>query len=149
MLTEKTKLYICKNKMDAHSFLIKTRCCHDANFVVTGGTVGCRYDNLRCRQWRQIWHYDIPHFQCLRFHGNCTPHAHLCSRSERLRHPSIIHWFPISSFRYALRKRDGRFHTWGDTVRYSSCVCLIQTFTSVVHGVKFCAALSADKNTWL
>ena len=22
-------------------------------FVVTGGTVGCHYDNLRCRRWRQ------------------------------------------------------------------------------------------------
>ena len=28
--------------------------CHNVNFVVTGGTGGCRYDNLRCHQWRQI-----------------------------------------------------------------------------------------------
>ena len=25
---------------------------------VTGGTVGCHNDNLRCHQWRQSWHYD-------------------------------------------------------------------------------------------
>ena len=24
--------------------------CHNANFVVTGGVGGCRYDNLRCHQ---------------------------------------------------------------------------------------------------
>ena len=29
---------------------LKTVNCHDANFVITGGTVGCRYDNLRCHQ---------------------------------------------------------------------------------------------------
>ena len=26
---------------------------HDANFVVIGGTGGCRYDNLQYRQWRR------------------------------------------------------------------------------------------------
>ena len=34
------------------------RSCHDANFVVTGGTAGCLYDNLQCRQWQQSWHHD-------------------------------------------------------------------------------------------
>ena len=29
-----------------------------ANFVVTGGTVGCRYDNLPCHQWGQSWSHD-------------------------------------------------------------------------------------------
>ena len=29
-------------------------------FVATGGTGGCRYDNLRCHQWRQTWHHDNP-----------------------------------------------------------------------------------------
>ena len=32
--------------------------CRDGNFVVTGGTGGCRDDNLRCHQWRQSWHHD-------------------------------------------------------------------------------------------
>ena len=34
----------------------KTKNCHDANFV-TGGTTGCHYDNLWCRQWRRSWHH--------------------------------------------------------------------------------------------
>ena len=34
---------------------LKIQSCHDANFVVTGGTGGCRYDNIRCHQWRQSW----------------------------------------------------------------------------------------------
>ena len=37
---------------------LKTESCNNANFVVTGDTGGCRYDNLRCHYWRQIWHYD-------------------------------------------------------------------------------------------
>ena len=31
--------------------------CHDAKFIVTGGTGGCRFDNLRCRQWRLNCHH--------------------------------------------------------------------------------------------
>ena len=32
----------------------KTENCHNANFVATGGTAGCRYsDNLRCAKWRR------------------------------------------------------------------------------------------------
>ena len=37
---------------------LKTKNCHNANFVITRGTGGCCYDNFLCRQWRQIWHYD-------------------------------------------------------------------------------------------
>ena len=29
---------------------LKTEGCHDANFVITGGTWGCHYDNLQCHQ---------------------------------------------------------------------------------------------------
>ena len=43
-------------------YALKTESHHDANFVVTGGTVGCLYDNLRCHQWRQSWHYDNSRF---------------------------------------------------------------------------------------
>ena len=41
-------------------YKMKSDSCHedrDANFAVTGGTGG-RYDDLRCHQWRQIWHHD-------------------------------------------------------------------------------------------
>ena len=41
---------------------LKTESCHNANFVVTGGTVSCHKDNLRCRQWRQSWHHDDSRF---------------------------------------------------------------------------------------
>ena len=34
---------------------------YDANFVVTDGNGGCLVNNLRCRQWRQIWHHDNRH----------------------------------------------------------------------------------------
>ena len=37
---------------------VKTKSCHDANFVIIGGTTGCRYDNLWCHQWWQSWHHD-------------------------------------------------------------------------------------------
>ena len=37
---------------------LKTKSCHDANFVITGGTAGCHYDNLQCHQLRQSWYYD-------------------------------------------------------------------------------------------
>ena len=40
------------------SVTLKTKSCRNANFDVTGGTVGCHNDNLRCHQWRQSWHYD-------------------------------------------------------------------------------------------
>ena len=30
---------------------------HDAKFVATGGNDICRYDNLRCRHWRQCWYH--------------------------------------------------------------------------------------------
>ena len=38
--------------------MVKLDSCHDANFVVTGSTTGCHYDNLWCHQWRQSWHQD-------------------------------------------------------------------------------------------
>ena len=36
---------------------------HNADFVINGGTAGCRYYNLRCHQWRyhgfQRWKYHL------------------------------------------------------------------------------------------
>ena len=51
------------NAQDIHVWykfdtLRKTKICHNANNVITGGTVGCDNDNLRrCHQWWQSWHY--------------------------------------------------------------------------------------------
>ena len=49
---------------------LKTKSCHDANFVITGGTRGCHYDNLwwppvmtKLASWQQ--HHHDP---CLRHH---------------------------------------------------------------------------------
>ena len=36
-----------------------------ANFIVADGTACCRYDNQRCHQWWQSWHYDKSWFHCL------------------------------------------------------------------------------------
>ena len=36
---------------------LKTECCYNANFVVTDGTWGCRYGNIRRQQWRPRWHH--------------------------------------------------------------------------------------------
>ena len=44
------------------SWAVKKKGRHDANFVVTGDTGGCRYDNRRCRQGRQSWHHDDSQF---------------------------------------------------------------------------------------
>ena len=38
--------------------MLKNKNFLDANFIVTGGTVGCRYDNLQCYQSWQSWHDD-------------------------------------------------------------------------------------------
>ena len=35
----------------------KPRVVMMTNFVVTCGTGGCRYDNIRCQQGRQSWHH--------------------------------------------------------------------------------------------
>ena len=37
---------------------LKSKSCHDANFVVTGSTGDCPNDNLQCCLWRQSWHHD-------------------------------------------------------------------------------------------
>ena len=41
---------------------LKAESCPDANFIIIGDTTGCRYDNLRCHQWRKSWHYDDSQF---------------------------------------------------------------------------------------
>ena len=39
-------------------FIWKTKSCHNVNFVVIGGIIGCHSDNLWFHQWWQSWHYD-------------------------------------------------------------------------------------------
>ena len=46
---------------------LKTESCYDANFLVTGGNAGCRYDNLQCHQWQQCWHNGNSQFSLLGF----------------------------------------------------------------------------------
>ena len=36
--------------------------CHDANSVVTGGTLDSHNDNLRCHQWQQSWYHGNSQF---------------------------------------------------------------------------------------
>ena len=56
-------LALCAEKPTRKASL-KTQSWHDANFVVTGDTTGCHYDNLWCHQRRQSWHYDNFVFTC-------------------------------------------------------------------------------------
>ena len=56
---------------DWHAFLhplsaisLKTKRCHNANFVAIGGTTVRCHDNLRWCKWRQVW---IIRFPCLQW----------------------------------------------------------------------------------
>ena len=40
----------------------KTESCNDTNSVVFGDIGNCRYENLRCHQWRRIWHHEDSRF---------------------------------------------------------------------------------------
>ena len=62
----------------------KIKSCHDAKFVVICGTMSRHDDNLRCHQWRQIWHQDNIKFKmsvivghhCLRTTTSLDPESH-------------------------------------------------------------------------
>ena len=45
-------------KIRADSKTLKPKICHDANFVLIGGTDGWMTDNLWYQQWRQSCHHD-------------------------------------------------------------------------------------------
>ena len=50
--------------------------CHNANFVITGGTGGCHYDNLWCHQWWQklaSWQLSIFSGRLAQSHQYCVP----------------------------------------------------------------------------
>ena len=36
---------------------LKTKNCDNTTFAITGGTLACHNDSLRCHQWRLSWHY--------------------------------------------------------------------------------------------
>ena len=44
-----------RNWIDNVIFPLKSKGCHNAKFVIAGGTGGCRNDNLLCHQRRQSW----------------------------------------------------------------------------------------------
>ena len=44
-----------KNTVDLY---FESRCCPDAGFVITVGTIVCRYGNPRCQQRQLSWHLD-------------------------------------------------------------------------------------------
>ena len=44
--------------LEDSNFSLKTKDHQLDNFVITGGTVSCRHDNLRCHQWRQSCQID-------------------------------------------------------------------------------------------
>ena len=52
-----------------HVFIIpmSSASCHNANFVITGGTGGCHKDNLQCHQWWQSWHHNNSRFSVFIF----------------------------------------------------------------------------------
>ena len=59
---------LCCKHAQMHWWLqsLNTKCCHEANFVITGNTAGCRNDNLQWSQWWQSWHHGNSWFK--RYH---------------------------------------------------------------------------------
>ena len=52
-------LPVSKEPWTAYLFLFtENQELSDANFVVSGGTKCCPYDNYPCQQWWQSWHHD-------------------------------------------------------------------------------------------
>ena len=47
---------------DVNVTSLKTENCYDANFVVSGDTGGCHYDNFRCCQWQKSWLHNTTRF---------------------------------------------------------------------------------------
>ena len=51
--------FACHNCLSWLDLIIRIKItwnCYDANFVITGGTGGCHYNNTQW--WRQSWHHD-------------------------------------------------------------------------------------------
>ena len=78
--------------------LLKTKDCQFDHFVITGGTVNCRYDNLRCHQRRQNCQIDNLLFWMIRGalqwrHNGCdgvSNHQHYdCLFNRLFRHRSL------------------------------------------------------------
>ena len=64
VFTDIAKMITRKN-MSCHNVnfaITETKSCHNANFFVTGSTMDCHNDNLRCHHWQQSWHDDKAQF---------------------------------------------------------------------------------------
>ena len=48
----------CNNMYFRFSYALNPEICHDVNFVIICGTVGCHIDNLQWQQWQQSWLHD-------------------------------------------------------------------------------------------
>ena len=64
---------------------LKLGSCHDANFVVIGGTIVGRYDNLWDHQWWQSWPLGFP---CLLWAAHKVTHQ----ARWRTYHDDVIKW---------------------------------------------------------
>ena len=54
-----------KMKLQLTRYSLKPNSPHDADFVITDGTMDCRYGNPQCHQWWQNWHHDNSQFSVL------------------------------------------------------------------------------------
>ena len=63
----------------------KTKDCQFDNFVITGGTVCCHLDNLRCYQWQQSYQINV----CL-LSMSWQAYNWCCSYLERISHSQEI-----------------------------------------------------------
>ena len=68
---------------------LNTENCHDAIFVVTGGTGGC-HDNHRCHQWRQSCHHDDTRFSVYVSKMKCTIIIIHCTCRTYFMHTLVI-----------------------------------------------------------
>ena len=48
-------MYVCVHVLQS----LKTKNCHDANFIIGGDTRGCHNDNLQSHKWPKSWHIYI------------------------------------------------------------------------------------------
>ena len=86
----------------------KSKCCHDANFVITGGTAGC-CANLLCHQWWQSWHHDNSWFPVEHIYWICNSYEGLVDRLGPKR--QVIDIFH-KSFPYFRNFHSKQMHQW-------------------------------------
>ena len=67
---------------------LKTHSCHHANFVITGGTSDCRYDNHWCHQW---WRMGPPYQDSFSENTQLSP----CQLCHHWWHQRLSLWQPL------------------------------------------------------